>query len=218
MFYNQSFYDGNKVAIDAAPVAGANNDDDDAIDPSRSPLQPGDGQAQIGNWTSHTAGVNGLIFDIKDAADTIEAGDFTFVNQGRTGTLNNPVAPSGFLVRAGQGVGGSDRVVITFADGTVIDAWLQCTIGTGFGLESADVCYWGSARGETDTPGAGSLFVSVTDTLGVRDHQKPFPTNRPTVDEPYDVDKSGLTSVTDTLFVRDNQKALPTNAVARITR
>ncbi|MBI4581553.1 MAG: hypothetical protein HY718_17780, partial [Planctomycetes bacterium] len=32
LFYNQSFYDGNKVAIDPAPIAGANNDDADAID------------------------------------------------------------------------------------------------------------------------------------------------------------------------------------------
>jgi hypothetical protein len=108
--------------------------------------------------------------------------------------------------------------VITFADDAVNDAWLQCTIGTGFGLDAADVCYWGNARGETNTPGATFLFVNVTDFGGVRDNQKASPANRPTVDEPYDSDKSGLTNITDFGFVRDTQRNSPGNAVARITR
>ncbi len=43
IFYNQSYYDGNKATIDAAPLAGLNNDDADAIDTSKSALLPSAG-------------------------------------------------------------------------------------------------------------------------------------------------------------------------------
>ena len=206
IFYNNSYYDGNKAAIDPAPIAGANNDDSDAIDPSKSPLMAGAGLATFANWTGYTKGINGLIYDVKDATRAPEVGDFQFLDITRTGTgAGVPKAPNGFAVLPGAGVDGSDRVVITFADGSIIDTWLQVTIGTGFGLETAETHWWANAQADCGTVQGTNILVDATDEIQARANPRNF-LNRAPVDWPWDYNKDSLCDATDQLLSRNNPK------------
>lgn len=219
LFYNGAYYDGNNQAINLTPNGGTNHDhDDDAIDPTKSPLLPGGGLAQPSCWSNFTLGITGLMFDIKGAATPITSSDFTFINQGRLGTGNTAIAPADFQVRAGEGVDGSDRVVVTFAPGAMVNGWLQVTIGTGFGLQAEDVCYWGSVAYDSgNAPQATFIPVNATDILDARDNTHLVPGSAP-VDDFVDYNRDGRVNATDILGARDNTKLNPAVAVGRITR
>ncbi|MBI4579424.1 MAG: hypothetical protein HY718_06955 [Planctomycetes bacterium] len=238
VFYNQSFFDGNKIAIDPAPIAGANNDDADAIDTggtmtypggsppdvtyaAKAPLMVAGGMATHANWTGYNKGINGLIYDVENPSRAPVMADFTFHNIGKAGTVvpgpGNVVIPTGFLVQAGLGAGGSDRVIITFANGAVLSAWLQVDIGTGFGLELPETHWWGNADGDT---GQGNpppnVLVSPTDEIWIRTHPT-TPLNRSKVFDACDVNKDGLSNPTDQIYARTHPTT-PLNCVKMIVR
>jgi hypothetical protein len=218
LFYNGGYYDGNNAAINLTPNGGTNHDhDDDAIDPTKSALLPGGGLAQPSCWSNYTKGINGLMFDIQGATAAITSGDFTFVNQGRTGVGNTAIVPADLQVRAGEGAGGSDRVVVTFADGAMLNGWLQVTIGTGFGLAAPDVCYWGSVAYDSGSAQSSYIPVNATDILDARDNPKLVPGSA-AVDNFVDYNKDARVNATDILGARDNTKLNPAVAVGRITR
>ncbi|MBI4580294.1 MAG: lamin tail domain-containing protein, partial [Planctomycetes bacterium] len=227
LFYNQSFYDGNKVAIDPAPIAGANNDDADAIDngglfatvnwPAKTPLMTGGGQATLANWSGYDKGINGLIYDVANPTATPVVGDFVFHNIGKAGTVvpapGNLVVPTAF---ATQDLGGGvTRVLMTFTGLT--NTWLRVEVGTGFGLAASEVHYWGNAAGDT---GQGNtvpnILVSPTDEIWVRTHPT-TPLARSPVQDMADVTKDGIASPTDQIYVRTHPST-PLNAVKMITR
>lgn len=221
IFYNQSAFDGNKVAIDAAPIAGAKNDDADAIDPSKSPLMAGGGQATFANWTGYLKGINGLIYDIKAPSRAPVASDFTFNNVGRNGsTAPVAVAPTAFA--SYTYVSGPDtitRCIFTFTGLT--KTWLKVDIGTGFGLAAAETHYWGNAPGETgdNTPFTANkaCTTSSTDFDGIRTH--PTSPNAALVDNIYDMDKNARVSSTDTdPFLTAGFTTNPGNALLAIVK
>lgn len=202
IFYNQSYYDGNKIAIDAAPLAGANNDDADAIDTSKTALLPGGGGATFANWTGYNKGINGLIYDIKDVAagHTMAASDFEFVNQGKAGTASTLITTGmTFATQANTPVAGTTRCIITFANDSIKNAWLKVTIKstTGVGLAAADVSYWGNVVGEGGTGNTmPNLIVNATDEGDARTH--PHSTfGRALVWDEWDFNKDSIVNATD---------------------
>jgi hypothetical protein len=173
-----------------------------------------------------------LIYDVSGATDPPVVGDFVFHNIGKAGTTlpGAVVAPSGFLVRTGQGVGGSDRVVMTFTSsttggppspftypfGTVQNTWLQVDIGTGFGLAVPETHYWGNASGEDGNGTTATLLVNATDEVDARNNTR-TPGNPAPVTFYYDCNKDRLVNATDQVYIRTHN-ATPATAVKQITK
>ncbi|MEX0938585.1 MAG: Ig-like domain-containing protein [Pirellulales bacterium] len=194
VFYNDSFFDD----------ATFGNDDDTAIDPTKSALLPGQ-TATNANYISYTRGINGIMVDIANPEGTVDAADFEFHDMGRNGdTPTAAQAPDSITVRPGEGVGGSDRVIMTWdtSAGIVFDTtWLRVTVLESVGLDAADVFYFGSAPGE----GSGGEFAHVdpADELGARNNTHGFG-NPATVDDPWDYNKDRFVDPVDQLFARNN--------------
>jgi hypothetical protein len=72
-------------------------------------------------------------------------------------------------LRRGAGVNGSDRITLTWPDGTIVGQWLEVTVyATGnTGLTSSDLFYFGNQPGEIGNA-AGNARVTATDALRVR--------------------------------------------------
>jgi hypothetical protein len=195
VFYNNSFFDD--------PTFG--NDDDTAIDPSKSALLPGQTATQE-NYVSYSRGINGIMIDIANLAKTPEASDFQFHDLGRDGNAETVAPPpDSITVRPGEGVGGSDRVTLTWdtSSGAVFDTtWLRVTAGTSLGMNEPDVFYFGSAPGEGS--GGSDASVDGSDEIGARNNAHVFGDLAP-VDDAWDYNKDGLVDGTDQIFARNNQ-------------
>lgn len=200
VFYNNSYFDGGN--------ASANADDDDAIDPSKEPLLPGE-TASFANYTSYSRGINGIMVDINGLAGTPSSDDFVF----RVGNSNTPEtwaagpAPSSITVRPGEGDAGSDRVTLIWDDKGIQKQWLQVTVlsdanGGSLGLAANDVSYFGNALGETGNSETNT-FVNATDEIGARNN----PHGRFTpaaVDNTYDFNRDVYVNATDQIIARNN--------------
>jgi hypothetical protein len=167
IFYNQSVWDGNSAAISAV-------NDNAAIAPGKVPHLPGGGVAVAANITSFSRGINGIMVDLSTGVNHtgITAADFVF----KVGNNNSPnlwaaaPAPSAISVIPGGGVGGADRVEITWASGVVKNQWLEVqvlpTVATG--LAATDVHFWGNkiADSASSSP-AGTFDTTSTDSAQV---------------------------------------------------
>ena len=107
-------------------------------------------------------------------------------------------------VGPGAGVGGSDRITLTWADGAIRNTWLQVTVkpGGNTGLAAADVFYFGNLAGETGRNAGSTFTVDATDLAEVRRHLSPSAV--PATSE-FDLDKDGKVTTTDYLIARDAQ-------------
>ena len=227
VFYNNSYYDGNKIAIDPVPIPGPNNDDDDAIDTSKTALLPGMGTATTANYVGYVKGVNGLMIDVQNAAVPPAPGDFTFFDIGRNGTAV-PVAvlPTGFLARPLPGGGPNDyRCVFTFTWPINKKAvWLECQVSTAFGLPPlpsgpanlGDIFWYGHAYGEGLSPSGTNAIVDGTDVAQTKVNTH-TPGNRALVWDEYDFNKNSLVDGTD-VSISKNNGTNPGNCLVLITR
>jgi len=223
LFYNQSGtasplrYDGNNAAINVY--------DDLAIATDKSAYLPGSGASTFANVSSYTKGINGIMIDIAGSHGTITAADFIF----RVGNNNTPnswvagPAPNSISVRAGAGIGGSDRVVLTWANGDISKKWLEVIVlanantglaqKPGYPVGQGDVFFFGHALADT---GAGNTAtqanVSVTDELGARNNPASIFSNVP-ITNLYDFNRDAQVNTTDALTARNN----PTN-IGNVTR
>jgi hypothetical protein len=138
IFYNNS-------ALDAG------GDDDAAIDSSKTPLLPGGPAASSDNYTSYWRGINGIMVDMNGLSGTPTAGDFVFrVNEAAAPDTWSPApAPESVTMRPGEGVGGSDRVTLIWADGAILNQWVEVTVLA----DVNDVFYFGNVVGETNDDG-----------------------------------------------------------------
>jgi hypothetical protein len=120
-------------------------------------------------------------------------------------------------VRRGAGAGGSDRITLTFPDGSVKKQWLRVKVlaGGAVGLAAADVFYFGNAIGE-----AGNLTtdakVTTLDVSLTRANQISFPAPAPAITNVYDFNRDHKVNTMDVSLVRSNLTTVM-NALKLIT-
>jgi len=204
VFYNNSSFDGSEPGVSEA--------DDDAIATDKTALLPGQ-TATFANYTSFDAGINGILVDVAHPAAALSDSDFHF----RIGNSDDPAswplapAPANFALREGAGIGGSDRVMITWGDYAILNGWLEVTlVGQRLGLPGDDVFYIGNAAGEAGNS-TSDAQVTTTDVLLARNNPRNF-LNPAAVDFPYDYNRDGRVTTTDLLLARNNQ----TNFLTRL--
>ena len=198
VFYNNSAWDGENVA--------ANASDDNAIATDKAPLLPG-GTATFANYTSYSRGLNGIMIDVSSLPGTPLAADFTFKmgNDNTPGTWAPGPTPAAVGVRLDAGIGGSDRIGLTWGDNAVKKQWLQVTIlaTDRTGLGAPYVFYFGNAIGETGTF-PEEAKVDAVDQLGTRANQRTLLNPAP-VDFAFDFDRDKKVDAVDQLIARANQ-------------
>ncbi len=206
LFYDNSNYNNNVEGVNAAS-------DDSAIDTSKTAYLPGTGTATFANLSSYTAGINGIMVDlaIGGAHANLNASDFTF----RVGSDNassawaTAPAPSTISVRSGAGIGGSDRVELTWTDGSITDEWLEVTVraDTSTGLNAPYTFFYGSQIGNSNTGNTRTTaFVTSTDEDAVRSHSGTATLTN--VNAPYDFNRDGFVNSDDEDTARSNTGSL----------
>ena len=196
VFYNRSAFDGNDPGVTTA--------DDVAVANDKVALLPGE-TSTFANFTSYSRGLNGIFLDFRNFTGTPDLSDFLF----RVGTVGSPsswrTAPAPVLtLRRGAGVGGSDRLAMTWADGAIRNTWLQVTVKAGghTGLAAADVFYFGNLVGETGNNPVTSV-VSATDLAAVRRRVSSMPVG---ITSAYDFNRDGRVTGADVLIARSNER------------
>lgn len=164
IFYNQSAWDGDSSAIEPAK-------DSLAIVPGKAPYVPGGGTAVGANVTNFSRGITGIMVDLPTGTNHtgIVASDFQF----KVGNNNTPSAwaaapaPTAISVIAGGGVGGSDRVEITWAAGAIKNQWLEVRVlaTPHTGLAAADVHYWGNKVADSGSGSPANTFDTTSTDL-----------------------------------------------------
>ena len=206
--YNGSFFDGGTAADES---------DDDAIATDKAALLPGE-TATFANYTSYSRGINAIMVDVAGLATqpTLETVTsffgFSVGNDDTPGDWETAAEPVDLSVRAGAGVGGSDRVTIVWEDNTIQNGWLQTTVlaTSETGLETPDVFYFGNAVGESGNSAADAA-VNAQDIGGPRDNPHNF-LNRALVGDAFDYNRDSLVNAQDIGIARDN----PTNFLSDV--
>jgi autotransporter-associated beta strand protein len=202
VFYNQSAYDSNNAAAETA--------DDHAIATDKTALLPGQ-KATLANYTSYVRGLNGIMVDIAALANpsSLSTADFQF-REGNSSTPGSWIAapaPLSVTVRTGAGTSGSDRVTLIWADGAILDAWLQVTVldTANTGLSASSTFYYGNAVGESGNHSTGNspdAVVDSADEAAIRAARSGFGTV--TDSSMFDFNRDGRIGVDDELIVRWN--------------
>lgn len=156
LFYNNSSFDGNDPGVSAL--------DDAAIDSTRMALLPGE-TPQTTNVSSYTLGINGLMIDVVNLANSgnLSLNDFTFEvasAHDATAWVTAP-DPDQIVVRPGEGTNGSDRITLTWPDGSITARWLRVTTRAtaATGLASDDVFLFGNLPADA----SGNGLVNIGD-------------------------------------------------------
>jgi hypothetical protein len=210
LFYNNSMYDANNAAATTA--------DDNAIASDKSAYLPGLGASTFANVSSYDKGINGIMVDLlgggshTSITQTNITNDFTFKvgNNNSLSTWTTAPNPSTITVRAGAGVGGSDRVELVWPDGAIKEEWLEVITKatTNTGLAANDVFFFGSAV--ANSGGGDSPTLSETtsvDELGARNHDTNLGDNIP-VTNLFDYNRDDLVNSADSLLARNNVRTL----------
>lgn len=197
VFYNNSVYDGFDPAL--------NSSDDGAVASDKAALLAGM-NANFSHYTSFSHGINGLMVDVINLNADLTTEDFSFKigNNSNPGSWNAAPAPISISHRVGEGLNGTDRVTIVWADGAILAKWLEIKIqpssDTGFLVE--DQFFFGNAIGET---GDGSLaLVNSTDLLRISLNLIGAFDPPATVTSLYDINRDGLVNAQDYLITRSN--------------
>lgn len=217
LYYNNSTFDHNTPGADPA--------DDDAIAPNISAALgvlasvPTLGQ---GNVSSYSQGINGIMIDVGRLPPfaQLDASDLGVrVTDRAAGTWTAGPEPVAIQARPGAGVDGADRIVLTFADGAIINQWLEVTLRptAHTGLASPDVFYFGNlvANGASASA-AGTVAVDASDLVGTRNA---IGTVASSPRAPFDFNRDGVVNAQDLVIVRNNVGHVlkpPTFADARI--
>ena len=208
VFYNSSEFDGGS--------ANANASDDQAIAPDKTALLPGQ-TATIANFTNYSKGINGIMLDVNNLGDStaLSTADFEFAtgNGSNAADFTTMTLAVNVSVREGAGEAGSDRVTLTFPDGTANGQWLRVTLkaNANIGLPSEDTFYFGNLVGEVSGDGA----VTSLDVLGVRSNRS-SPFELPSVTSLHDINRDNSVDSIDVLLVRSN-RTNPFNELKLIT-
>jgi hypothetical protein len=195
LFYNNSVFDD--------PALGRS--DDFAFAGDKQPLVPGQ-TATFYNYSSYSRGINGIFVDIENLADPVNlsAADFQF----RVGNDNNPAgwndapAPTSVSVRWGDGFSGSARVSLIWADGAIVNQWLEVTVKAtaNTGLTAPDVFYFGNAVGESGSDALNAV-VDAQDEQAVLQNKSGFQPEP--ITNLYDFNRDRWVNSTDAIIARD---------------
>jgi hypothetical protein len=193
VYYNNSRFDG-----------GANGAaDDGAIATDKQALLPGQ-TSTFANYTSYSRGINGVMIDVSGLLADLTAADFVL----QVGNNDDPASwapaptPLSISRRAGAGTGSSDRVTLTFADGSVKNKWLRVTVlpTAHTGLASPDVFYFGNLVGEIGNDPAGAN-VNAVDLVMVRRNFTAAGKTVPLTNK-YDFNRDGKVNALDLALAR----------------
>jgi hypothetical protein len=162
VFYNNSAFDGRDAAANAA--------DDGAIATDKSALLPGQATTAA-NVTNAFGGINGVMIDLSGglpmtALAGIAASLGLEVGAGAAAGWAAAPGPTQIGIRPGAGVGGSDRITLTWPDGAIRNAWLRVTVhaSPASGLARDDVFSFANLIGDAD----GNLRVNALDLAAVK--------------------------------------------------
>ncbi|HXE54525.1 MAG TPA: hypothetical protein VN541_16000 [Tepidisphaeraceae bacterium] len=200
IFYNDSGFDGNNPAANAA--------DDNAIATDKHALWLYSGLATQANYTSYSKGINGIMIDVVNfpTGKTLGASDFNFVegNSLAPTQWTAAPAPTSILVRPGAGVDGSTRIELTWADGAIKNQWLQVTMlgNADTGMPIDDEFYFGNLIGSSAQPAAnGNFTVTSADLTAARNDPHTF-LNPASVTDLQDYNRDGRVDALDQLIAR----------------
>jgi hypothetical protein len=205
VFYNNSAWDANTV--------GASASDDAAIAIDKVALFTG-GIATFANYTSYSKGINGIMVDLANAANSgaISASDFTFKigNSSTPSGWSAAPSPSSVTVRLGAGFNGADRVTVIWQDNAIQKQWLEVTVlaTANTGLPVPDAFYFGNAIGESGNSAADTK-VDPADELGARANQRNV-LNPASITFIYDYNRDKKVDPADQLIARANQTSVLT--------
>ena len=159
LFYNNSAYDD--------PSLGRGNDD--AVAPDKRPATPGldsSDPAFVNSVSNYSRGLNGVMIDVRNlpAASALSADDFDF-RVGDALRYRPGPAPQSITVRRGAGIGGSDRVTLTWHDNAIQNQWLRVTLKANnlTGLAAPTAFSFGHLAGDT-----GNGVVNALDLGAVK--------------------------------------------------
>jgi hypothetical protein len=146
LFYNQSAFDGNNPAGNAADL--------NAIDPNKVPVPLGT-QATFANISGYSRGINGVKFMVNalpnDGANLSPA-DFR-VRHGRTNNINTWAAGPAptVTVLPNAGPNGEDCVLLVFPNNSIQDTYgaFQMLATANTGLAQTHTAVFGNVRGDT---------------------------------------------------------------------
>jgi hypothetical protein len=135
----------------------------------------------------------------------ITASDFTFKvgNNNAPSTWGAAPVPSAISVFPGAGVGGWDRVIITWASGSIKNQWLEvqvkATVNTG--LVTPDIYFWGNKVGDSASSSPATQFS--TDASDAAQVFASIGTPKP-ISDLRDYNRSGSVDATDAAIVFAN--------------
>jgi hypothetical protein len=203
IFYNQSVWDGNNAA--------ANASDDLAIAADKTALLPGS-TAAFANYTSYSRGINGIIVDVTELWGTPSGSDFIFKAGNTTTPASWPAAtdPNSISIRAGNGIGGSDRITIIWPNNTIQKTWLETHLmaDSNTGLGADDLFYFGNAIGDTGNSTANSS-VDAFDEILTRANPR-SPVNPAAIDNAFDFNRDKKVDASDQIISRSNRTSVLT--------
>src|SRR6185437_2829214 len=208
LFYGNSFWD---TASTSNPNFSKTPDTAVALD--KLALMPGQ-TARFNNYSSYTAGINGVFVDLTGDNGSISASDFSFSvgnNNSPSGWTIHPT-PSSITLYPGKGINGSDRVQINFADNAIRNSWLQVTVlanQSDTNLAVPDIFYFGNAPGEVGDS-VTDAFVTSTDDISARNDIHTTRADPATLENPHDFDRDSKVLSTDEIFARNSHTALGT--------
>ncbi len=148
---------------------------------------------------------NNSHWDTPTEEDPDDYFDFKVGNDNNPGNWVDAPEPSSITVRPDEGVDGSDRLTIIWADHAIQKQWMQVTVlGNSFtGLAEPDAFYFGNAIGESGNSTTDAK-VNAFDMLGARDNQRNFLDSAP-VDFSHDYNRDARVDATDMLIARNHQ-------------
>jgi N-acetylneuraminic acid mutarotase len=207
VFYNNSVFDGNDPAANAA--------DDAAVATDKTAVTSGPTRS-FANYTSYSKGINGIMVDVLNlpAGAAPSAADFTFVADDQPAP-----PPTSITVRRGAGVNGSDRVTLTWPDGQIQKTWLQVgvEVTANTGLTTRDNFAFGNWPGETGNKpgvrrrlvGKGRVVAALVNNADAALVKKNFTGRRHPGPAPitsaFDFDRDGVVGQADRQIARSNR-------------
>ncbi len=210
IFYNNSVHDEMNPA--------ANVNDDAAIATDKFLFRQGS-TPDFSNYSSYSKGINGIIMDFVNLEINPTSDDFAF----KVGNSDNPQnwtdgpAPVSVNIRENEGLNGSDRVTIIWADAAIKSQWLEIQLigGSGAGFLLDDYYYFGNAVGETGDEALAQ--VNAVDLLRIRSNPIGIFDEGASVENRYDINRDGFVNAQDYLITRSNPTSLLNGSALSLT-